>query len=138
MSDYTPIRRATDTERLDATLHLTDALTRGALDGEEYKDRIELVNSARSIDQVTATLVDLPPLLPASTASEERKRDDLREWLNEWQYWLGGSVLMVGIWGVQSFMGGSAIRFWPGVPIGIWAVVLIACVFWPSDDHESS
>ncbi|MGG7104747.1 DUF1707 SHOCT-like domain-containing protein [Rhodococcus sp. 24CO] len=138
MSDYTPTRRATDTERLDATLHLTDALTRGALDGEEYNDRIELVNSARSIDQVTATLVDLPPLLPASTASEERKRDDLREWLNEWQYWLGGSVLMVGIWGVQSFMDGSAIKFWPGVPIGIWAVVLIACVFWPSDDHESS
>ncbi|MEO7079275.1 MAG: DUF1707 domain-containing protein, partial [Rhodococcus sp. (in: high G+C Gram-positive bacteria)] len=115
MSDYLPTRRATDAERLDATLHLTDALARGALSGEEYNDRIEDVNSAQSIDQITATLIDLPPLLPATTASEKRKRDELREWLREWQYWLGGSVLMVGIWGVQSLMDGSAIEFWPGL-----------------------
>ncbi|MCZ4077009.1 hypothetical protein O1W68_03555 [Rhodococcus sp. H36-A4] len=50
--------------------------------GEEYNDRIEQVNSARSIDQVTATLVDLPPLLPGTTASEKRKKDDRRGWLS--------------------------------------------------------
>lgn len=138
MSDNMPTRRATDAERLDATFHLTDALARGALSGEEYSDRIEQVNSARSIDQVTVTLVDLPPLLPATTATEKRKKDDLREWIREWQYWLGGSVLMVGIWGVQSLIDGSMIKFWPGLPIGIWAVVLIACVFWPSGERESS
>lgn len=138
MSDNMPTRRATDAERLDATFHLTDALARGALSGEEYNDRIEQVNSARSIDQVTVTLVDLPPLLPATTATEKRKKDDLREWIREWQYWLGGSVLMVGIWGVQSLIDGSMIKFWPGLPIGIWAVVLIACVFWPSGERESS
>lgn len=55
-----------------------------------------------------------------------RQRKDLHEWLREWQYWAGGAVLLVGIWGVRSAADGDLQPFWPAVPLGIWAVVLLA------------
>ena len=42
---------------------------------------------------------------------------------------------MVGIWSVQSLAHGEARGFWPGVPLGVWAVVLLAVAVWPAPDR---
>ena len=49
-----------------------------------------------------------------------------RKWLNEWREWLGGAVIMIAIWGTTSLMSGSFHAFWPAIPLGIWAAVLVA------------
>ena len=43
-------------------------------------------------------------------------------------------MLLVGIWGVCSAAAADLEPFWPGVPLGIWAVVLLAVALWPTDD----
>ncbi|HEV7805932.1 MAG TPA: hypothetical protein VGO80_08940 [Solirubrobacteraceae bacterium] len=76
--------------------------------------------------------------LPASgghveQALLERDRADLTAWLAEWRYWLGGAVIMTAIWGVNSLRSGQLEAFWPLVPLGIWAAVLLAVAIWPRD-----
>jgi hypothetical protein len=51
---------------------------------------------------------------------------DRRKWLNEWREWLGGAVIMIAIWGTTSLVSGSLHAFWPAIPLGIWAAVLLA------------
>ncbi|MEU9114994.1 hypothetical protein AB0D04_25205 [Streptomyces sp. NPDC048483] len=56
---------------------------------------------------------------------------DLREWIEEWRYWLGGAVILSAIWGVNCFRKGEVTRFWPLLPLGVWAAVLVAFAVWP-------
>ncbi|MEU6181400.1 hypothetical protein [Streptomyces coeruleorubidus] len=48
---------------------------------------------ARTADELTALTADLPAAAPIRS---EQDRKDLREWLAEWRYWLGGAVIMSG------------------------------------------
>ncbi len=56
-----------------------------------------------------------------------------REWGEEWRWWLGVAVILTGVWGVVSLMDGELVPYWPLVPLGIWAAVLLASAIWPSD-----
>jgi hypothetical protein len=74
---------------------------------------------------------------PAATqADDERaqRRSDLRGRLEEWRWWLGGAVIMTAIWGVQAIRSGADF-FWPVVPLGISAAILVAVAIWPHHDH---
>ncbi|OLT03472.1 hypothetical protein BJF90_25555 [Pseudonocardia sp. CNS-004] len=48
------------------------------------------------------------------------------KWFDEWREWLGGAVIMIAIWGTTSLVSGSLHAFWPAIPLGIWAAVLVA------------
>jgi hypothetical protein len=73
---------------------------------------------------------------PAATrvgdAEREQRKADLREWLDEWRWWAGGAVIMATIWGVHAIRSGADF-FWPLVPLGIWAAILVAVALWPRD-----
>ncbi|WP_150242794.1 DUF1707 SHOCT-like domain-containing protein [Nocardiopsis quinghaiensis] len=56
-----------------------------------------------------------------------------REWGDEWRWWMGVAVFLTGVWGVVSLMDGELVPYWPLVPLGIWAAVLLASAIWPSE-----
>ncbi|MFJ3948688.1 hypothetical protein ACIPXV_01245 [Streptomyces libani] len=69
---------------------------------------------------------------PAERISDrERDRRDLRAWIEEWRYWLGGAVIMSAVWGVHCFRKGELEFYWPLLPLGVWAAVLVAIAVWP-------
>ncbi|SPT64272.1 hypothetical protein [Actinomadura madurae] len=41
---------------------------------------------------------------------------------------------MTAIWAVTSLRAGEWTHFWPVVPLGIWAAILVSYAIWPSDD----
>jgi hypothetical protein len=45
----------------------------------------------------------------------------------------GWAVIMTAIWGVQAIRSGADF-FWPVVPLGIWAAILVAVAIWPHHD----
>ncbi|MFC9087339.1 DUF1707 SHOCT-like domain-containing protein [Nocardiopsis dassonvillei] len=55
------------------------------------------------------------------------------EWGDEWRWWTGVAVILTSVWGVVSLMGGELVPYWPLVPLGIWAAVLLASAIWPSE-----
>ncbi|MEU7116670.1 hypothetical protein [Streptomyces sp. NPDC046182] len=85
-------------------------------------------------NELAVLTADLPA--PAPTRSEQ-DRKDLREWLAEWRYWLGGAVIMSGIWGARCAQTGELTYYWPVTPLGVWAAVLIAIAIWPRDTDGS-
>jgi hypothetical protein len=40
---------------------------------------------------------------------------------------------MIGIWGITSLSSGELQNFWPAIPLGIWAVFVIASALWKDD-----
>lgn len=69
---------------------------------------------------------------PAERSSDrERGRKDLQEWIEEWRYWLGGAVIMSAVWGVRCSHEGELGFYWPMMPLGVWAAVLVALAVWP-------
>ncbi|OOC54925.1 MULTISPECIES: DUF1707 SHOCT-like domain-containing protein [Nocardiopsis] len=58
-----------------------------------------------------------------------------REWGDEWRWWLGVAVLLTSVWGVVSLLDGELVPYWPLVPLGIWASVLLASAIWPSEEE---
>ncbi|WP_406476279.1 hypothetical protein [Streptomyces platensis] len=64
-------------------------------------------------------------------ADRERDRKELREWIEEWRYWLGGAVILSAVWGVRCLHEGELTFYWPLPPLGVWAAVLVALAVWP-------
>ncbi|MFD6949936.1 hypothetical protein A6A08_08790 [Nocardiopsis sp. TSRI0078] len=58
-----------------------------------------------------------------------------RGWGEEWRWWLGVAVALTGVWGAVSLMDGELVPYWPLVPLGIWAAVLLASAIWPSGEE---
>ncbi|MFD9035434.1 DUF1707 domain-containing protein [Streptomyces sp. NPDC059567] len=133
----TPALRISDQDRDRTLAVLAAALAEGRLDPPEHAARAGTAVEARTAAELAALTADLPASKPTRA---ERDRKDLAEWLAEWRYWLGGLVIMSGIWGVRCLQKGELVYFWPVAPLGIWAAVLIAIAIWPSDretDEES-
>ncbi|RCV50666.1 DUF1707 SHOCT-like domain-containing protein [Marinitenerispora sediminis] len=134
--------RASDADRDDAAERLAAALIEGRLDLTEYARRLDLAMSAVVLGDLEPLTADLPeptiPLPPHQTVPAARPSGEdvaRREWADEWRWWLGGAVIMTGIWAVTSVVGGVLLPFWPLVPLGIWAAILVAAVIWP-DEHS--
>lgn len=125
-----PAVRVSDRERDEVLGVLAAALAEGRLDQHEHEIRSKRALQARTAAELDVLTADLPA--PAPTRSEQ-DRKDLREWLAEWRYWLGGAVIMSGIWGARCAQKGELAYYWPVMPLGIWAAVLIAIAIWPRD-----
>ncbi len=106
---------------------------------------MDAVWQARTYGELDRLTADLPPPIERiqrqqaerhAAEEAERKRRDLAEYIGEWQHWLGGAAIMVGIWAVISVVRGELIHFWPAVPIGIWAIVLIVAGIFGSSSSD--
>ncbi|WP_026875018.1 DUF1707 SHOCT-like domain-containing protein [Jiangella gansuensis] len=136
-------QRAGDTDRDLVAGDLRDAFSEGRLDADEYERRLDAVWKSRTYGELDRLTADLPqPLQRERARAEEerqkalaeRKKRETREYLGEWQAWLGGAVIMIGIWGVTSLANGEFNNFWPAIPLGIWAVILLVSAFGRGDD----
>lgn len=135
--------RASDADRDVTAERLAVALTEGRLDLEEYERRLDEAMHAVLIGELRSLTADLPAPAPKPPQEElvETGPSGLttpwRDWVDEWRWWLGGAVIMTGIWGVTSVMGGVLLPFWPLVPLGIWAAILVAAAIWPDENSSS-
>ncbi|MFJ8077239.1 DUF1707 domain-containing protein [Streptomyces sp. NPDC096176] len=125
-----PAVRVSDHDRDDVLAVLAAALAEGRIDRHEHETRSQRALRARTTDELAVLTADLPA--PSPTKAEQ-DRKDLKEWLAEWRYWLGGAVIMSGIWGVRCAQKGELTTYWPLAPLGVWAAVLIAVAIWPRD-----
>ncbi|RNL87442.1 DUF1707 SHOCT-like domain-containing protein [Halostreptopolyspora alba] len=139
--------RASDADRDATAERLAVALSEGRLDVAEYERRLDEAMNAVVIGELRALIADLPePPSPAErdeeelvgvTAQESTVASPWKDWVDEWRWWLGGAIIMTGIWGVTSIMGGALLPYWPLVPLGIWAAILIAAAIWPDESSGS-
>nr|WSX21941.1 DUF1707 domain-containing protein [Streptomyces tubercidicus] len=129
-----PVTRIADRERDSALDLLATALAEGRLDAHEHAHRSRQALQARTSAELAALTADLPAPEPSA---RERDRKDLREWLDEWRYWLGGAVIMSAIWGIGCFRDHELTYYWPLFPLGVWAAVLIAIALWPRNEEKS-
>ncbi|MFF2308492.1 DUF1707 domain-containing protein [Streptomyces sp. NPDC058128] len=129
-----PAQRASDRDR-DHTLGvLAAALAEGRLDPHEHEIRTEHAMRARTADDLAALTADIPT--PPPTRAEQNRKD-LTDWLAEWRYWLGGALIMSGIWATRCAQKGELTYYWPVTPLGVWAAVLIAIAIWPHDPADN-
>lgn len=121
-------QRASDDDREEVAEDLRDAFSEGRLDHEEYERRLDALWQARTYGELDRLTSDLPqPIKRKEVAKEQaRKQRELREYVGEWKSWLGGAVIMIGIWFVSGLSDGDWGNFWPAIPLGIWAAILIA------------
>jgi hypothetical protein len=117
--------RISDADRAAAAERLRIAVDEGRLDLTEYDARLRSAYAATTYGELEPITADLPPVtVPA--VKEPAAVADRRKWLNEWREWAGGAVIMIAIWGTTSLVSGSLHAFWPAIPLGIWAAVLLA------------
>lgn len=121
--------RATDDDRERVSEALGDAFARGSLDAAEHQQRVARVWDARYVKDLCALTGDLPGPDAAEVARAQRE-SDAHEWGVEWRWWLGGAVIMSAVWGAQAIRSGLDF-YWPLVPLGIWAAILVAVAIWP-------
>jgi uncharacterized protein DUF1707 len=117
--------RISDADRAATAERLRIAVDEGRLDLTEYDARLRSAYAATTYGELEPITADLPPVtLPA--VKEPAAVVQHHKWLNEWREWLGGAVIMIAIWGTTSLVSGSLHAFWPAIPLGIWAAVLLA------------
>ncbi len=131
-NESVPLVRATDEDRERTASTLAEAFAHGSLDADEHGLRLSRAWEARHVGELATLTSDLPG--PSGPAVARAQRDsDLREWLQEWRWWLGGAVILSGVWGVRAIGAGPGF-FWPVVPLGVWAAILVAVAIWPRED----
>jgi Domain of unknown function (DUF1707) len=117
--------RISDADRAATAERLRLAVDEGRLDLTEYDARLRSAYAATTYGELEPITADLPPAtVPA--VREPAAAVERRKWLNEWREWLGGAIIMIAIWGTTSLVSGSLHAFWPAIPLGIWAAVLLA------------
>jgi hypothetical protein len=117
--------RISDADRAATAERLRIALDEGRLDITEYDERVRSAYAATTYGELEPITADLPPV-PVPAVKKPAAAVDRRKWLNEWREWLGGAIIMIAIWGTTSLVSGSLHAFWPAIPLGIWAAVLLA------------
>ncbi|MFG2089466.1 DUF1707 domain-containing protein [Spirillospora sp. NPDC048824] len=133
--------RASDHDRDTTVQRLGDALADGALDPAEHGRRLDRALTATTHGDLHRLTADLPPSQTARHRAETARRTaktkaDKRAWRDEWNYWTGAAAIMTAIWAISALRKGEWTSYWPAVPLGIWAAILISYAIWPSrDDH---
>jgi hypothetical protein len=120
--------RISDADRAAVAERLRIAHDEGRLDLAEYDSRLRSAYASTTYGELEPITADLPavpePQPPAVKKSSTPAWRD--KWMDEWRGWLGGAVIMIAIWGTTSFVAGSLTPFWPVIPLGIWAAVILA------------
>ncbi|MGW5880481.1 DUF1707 SHOCT-like domain-containing protein [Nocardiopsis terrae] len=138
--------RASDTDRDLTVDRLAVAFSEGRLDHEEYERRVGAALSAVLVGELRSLTADLPGArvpVPRPRPHREHRSGPApegplvpwEEWGEEWRWWLGVAGLLTGVWAGASLLGGEWVPYWPLVPLGIWAAVLLASAIWPSGEE---
>lgn len=125
--------RASDTEREAVGERLRAALAAGRLDLAEYDRRIQASLNAATRGELVPLTADLP--------TDDRARRiavDTRTWYREWWSWVGVGLVLTAIWGVNCLRHEELRFYWPVVPLGVWAAVLIAAAIWYDPGEKES
>lgn len=129
-----PSMRASDADREAAAERLRIAFEEGRLTVTEYDERVQRAYGAVTLADLATLTGDLPlpPKPPVEVENPRRK-----ELAKEWRDWSGTAFVLVGIWLVASIASGVVLFFWPIIPMGIWAVVILAGMFFGDDPKDS-
>lgn len=133
--------RASDADRVEVADRLRVALDDGRLDVHEYDRRLRDAYAAATYAELDRVTADLPaPAGPSRAELAERaemqtrqQAEDRAAWYGEWRSWLGGALIMSTIWALTSLPDGELEFFWPVIPLGIWAAVLVAHAIFGDD-----
>ncbi|QBI55236.1 DUF1707 SHOCT-like domain-containing protein [Streptomonospora litoralis] len=128
--------RASDADRDAVARRLSTALSEGRLDLAEYQNRLDSAMGAVTVGDLAPLTDDLPdpagrprangPVDLAQTGKENARRAARRRPAEQWRTWSGAAAVMTTIWLFSSVASGELLYFWPLLPLGIWAVVLIS------------
>lgn len=120
--------RAADVDRTRVAQRLQVAVDEGRLGLADYDERLQAAYAARTYDELERVTADLPA--PAvdhvAVAREETAAARRHEWSEGWRSWAGAALVMIAIWGGTSLVSGTLLPFWPAIPLGIWAAVVLA------------
>lgn len=126
--------RASDADREAVAERLRLAVEEGRLGIAEYDERLQAAYAAVTLGELAPLTCDLPEPVVEKPSSEvvnrERKKAKLAKELRDWA---GTSFILVAIWLVTSIASGGLNFFWPVIPMGIWAVIIVAGVLFGDD-----
>jgi len=106
-----PALRASDAERERTATLLRDHAGAGRLTPEELSDRLDVAYAARTVAELDALLVDLPPAAEPATAGRSPEHDRARRRvLHAIGVLVLANLLCIGIW----LASGTEGSFWPG------------------------
>ncbi|OZC71346.1 hypothetical protein CH251_16380 [Rhodococcus sp. 06-462-5] len=128
-----PDLRVSNDEREAVVTTLGLAMSEGRLTLVEYEQRLDAVWASTTRGDLAEVVRDLPAPENSTATDVARTTSEWREYLDEWRWWLGGAVVMNGIWAVQWISDGEPTSYWPLWPLGIWGIILVAMVFMPED-----
>lgn len=119
--------RVSDADRAAVAERLRLALDEGRLDLADFDERLGAAYSATTVKDLVPLTADLPAVVLTKKDDEvAARKESWAEWRNEWTDWAGGAVIMIAIWATTSLVNGQLNAFWPAIPLGIWAAVLLA------------
>jgi hypothetical protein len=111
--------RASDAERETVVERLQVALSEGRLSVTEFDERARDAYAAMTRGDLAALTADLPEAELKPAVPEHRRCAELM---------ISLGVLTV-VWAVLSVLSGGLAPFLPVVPMGVWALVLLAGMF---------
>ncbi|MDA3630904.1 DUF1707 domain-containing protein [Saccharopolyspora oryzae] len=119
--------RASDGDREAVAQRLRAALDEGRLTVAEYDERLQQAFAATTYGELVPITADLPEPTPPKKSKDLVKREKRkRKQIKEWREWGGVAVILCGIWLVTSIASGELGFFWPMIPLGIWAAVILS------------
>lgn len=116
--------RASDGDREAVAQRLRAALDEGRLSLPEYDERLQQAFAATTYGELAPLTSDLPESKPSKHVARREKHK--RKQIKEWRDWGGVAVILVGIWLVTSIASRDLQFFWPMIPLGIWAAVILS------------
>jgi Domain of unknown function (DUF1707) len=138
--------RASDADRHQVAERLRSALDEGRLELLEYDERLKSTYAARTYDDLTELVADLPPAAAVVPTVAQLPVTPPRPGLTRrvggalaqpaWRSWAGTGVILVTIWLITSIASGGLVFFWPMFPLGIWGAVLVAGSIWGDSGHN--
>ena len=121
-----PDIRAGDADRDRVIARLREAFAEGRLTDDEFRDRMERAQLARTFGELSTLTEDLPhtptrtqdlPKTPAAARREMRKA---------WQVWVFVAVIVNVIWGITWVTNpGPPPAYWPIWVYGPWGAVML-------------
>jgi Domain of unknown function (DUF1707) len=128
MSSTSDATRVSDDDRDRVAAVLRDAVGRGQLSLAEVDERLRAAYAAVTRADLAAVTADLPQATPPRPSSGTARTPATQAAAKsaEWRSWVGVSLLLVGIWAATSLAAGHALFFWPGIPMAIWALSMVA------------
>ena len=132
MDETTPAIRVSDQDRSDTMRQLCEGFGQGRLDQAEFETRTDRALAAVTHADLRLLTADLPVDQRSVTRAERA------ELVLETRWWVAGAVVTNGIWLVQSLVAEHAVRYWPALPLAIWALILLGAVIAPRSPGKAA